>query len=109
MEPEPFEMGEHLVKASGKLSLLDTMLAYLQEGCVLLTLSFLPVAIILSLTGIICGFGESLIIIVTPLLLMVLINNFIIYHQFNQISTAFLTTKDFFQSLNYSKHLTSRV
>uniref|UniRef100_A0A8C1AMC7 Chromodomain helicase DNA binding protein 1-like n=2 Tax=Cyprinus carpio TaxID=7962 RepID=A0A8C1AMC7_CYPCA len=42
VEPEPFEMGEHLVKASGKLSLLDTMLAYLQEGCVLLTLSFLP-------------------------------------------------------------------
>uniref|UniRef100_A0A8C2Q0F1 Chromodomain-helicase-DNA-binding protein 1-like n=1 Tax=Cyprinus carpio TaxID=7962 RepID=A0A8C2Q0F1_CYPCA len=32
VEPEPFEMGEHLVKASGKLSLLDTMLAYLQEG-----------------------------------------------------------------------------
>ncbi|XP_059426886.1 chromodomain-helicase-DNA-binding protein 1-like [Carassius carassius] len=32
VEPEPFEMGEHLVKASGKLSLLDTMLSYLQEG-----------------------------------------------------------------------------
>ncbi|XP_043097824.1 chromodomain-helicase-DNA-binding protein 1-like isoform X2 [Puntigrus tetrazona] len=32
VEPEPFEMGEHLVEASGKLSLLDTMLAYLQEG-----------------------------------------------------------------------------
>ncbi|XP_050968849.1 chromodomain-helicase-DNA-binding protein 1-like [Labeo rohita] len=31
VEPEPFEMGEHLVEASGKLSLLDTMLAYLQE------------------------------------------------------------------------------
>ncbi|KAK7144873.1 hypothetical protein R3I94_011076 [Phoxinus phoxinus] len=32
VEPEPFEMGEHLVEASGKLSLLDPMLAYLQEG-----------------------------------------------------------------------------
>ncbi|XP_058634927.1 chromodomain-helicase-DNA-binding protein 1-like isoform X2 [Onychostoma macrolepis] len=32
VEPEPFEMGEHLVEASGKLSLLETMLAYLQEG-----------------------------------------------------------------------------
>lgn len=32
VEPEPFEMGEHLVEASGKLSLLDTMLVYLQEG-----------------------------------------------------------------------------
>ncbi|XP_051561906.1 chromodomain-helicase-DNA-binding protein 1-like [Myxocyprinus asiaticus] len=32
VEPEPFEMGEHLVEASGKLALLDTMLAYLQEG-----------------------------------------------------------------------------
>ncbi|XP_067228903.1 chromodomain-helicase-DNA-binding protein 1-like [Chanodichthys erythropterus] len=32
VEPEPFEMGEHLVEASGKLSLLDTMLTYLQEG-----------------------------------------------------------------------------
>ncbi|XP_036426586.1 LOW QUALITY PROTEIN: chromodomain-helicase-DNA-binding protein 1-like [Colossoma macropomum] len=32
VEPEPFEMGEHLVEASGKLSLLDTMLAYLLEG-----------------------------------------------------------------------------
>uniref|UniRef100_A0A672QRR1 Chromodomain helicase DNA binding protein 1-like n=1 Tax=Sinocyclocheilus grahami TaxID=75366 RepID=A0A672QRR1_SINGR len=32
VEPEPFEMGEHLVEASGKLSLLDTMLAYLHEG-----------------------------------------------------------------------------
>uniref|UniRef100_A0AAR2K130 Chromodomain-helicase-DNA-binding protein 1-like n=1 Tax=Pygocentrus nattereri TaxID=42514 RepID=A0AAR2K130_PYGNA len=32
VEPEPFEMGEHLVEASGKLSLLDTMLAYLLVG-----------------------------------------------------------------------------
>ncbi|XP_026854693.2 chromodomain-helicase-DNA-binding protein 1-like isoform X2 [Electrophorus electricus] len=32
VEPEPFEIGEHLVEASGKLSLLDTMLAYLLEG-----------------------------------------------------------------------------
>ncbi|XP_060776124.1 chromodomain-helicase-DNA-binding protein 1-like isoform X3 [Neoarius graeffei] len=32
VEPEPFEMGEHLVEASGKLSLLDSILAYLLEG-----------------------------------------------------------------------------
>ncbi|XP_061152522.1 chromodomain-helicase-DNA-binding protein 1-like isoform X2 [Syngnathus typhle] len=32
VEPEPFEMGEHLVEASGKLCLLDSMLAYLQQG-----------------------------------------------------------------------------
>ncbi|XP_051987148.1 chromodomain-helicase-DNA-binding protein 1-like [Xyrauchen texanus] len=32
VEPEPFEMGEHLVEASGKLTLLKTMLTYLQEG-----------------------------------------------------------------------------
>ncbi|KAL2089498.1 hypothetical protein ACEWY4_014186 [Coilia grayii] len=33
VEPEPFEMGEHLVEASGKLLLLDSILAYLyKEG-----------------------------------------------------------------------------
>ncbi|KAF7652709.1 hypothetical protein LDENG_00093500 [Lucifuga dentata] len=32
IEPEPFEMGEHLVEASGKLCLLDSMLAYLHKG-----------------------------------------------------------------------------
>ncbi|XP_071368922.1 chromodomain-helicase-DNA-binding protein 1-like [Centroberyx affinis] len=32
VEPEPFEMGEHLVEASGKLCLLDNMLAYLHKG-----------------------------------------------------------------------------
>ncbi|XP_056269949.1 chromodomain-helicase-DNA-binding protein 1-like [Pseudoliparis swirei] len=32
VEPEPFEMGEHLVAASGKLCLLDSMLAYLHKG-----------------------------------------------------------------------------
>ncbi|XP_029988400.1 chromodomain-helicase-DNA-binding protein 1-like isoform X2 [Sphaeramia orbicularis] len=32
VEPEPFEMGEHLVEASGKLSLLDNMLTYLHKG-----------------------------------------------------------------------------
>uniref|UniRef100_A0A8C2W9V6 Chromodomain helicase DNA binding protein 1-like n=1 Tax=Cyclopterus lumpus TaxID=8103 RepID=A0A8C2W9V6_CYCLU len=32
VEPEPFEMGEHLVEASGKLCLLDSMLAYLHKG-----------------------------------------------------------------------------
>uniref|UniRef100_A0A671RWC1 Chromodomain helicase DNA binding protein 1-like n=1 Tax=Sinocyclocheilus anshuiensis TaxID=1608454 RepID=A0A671RWC1_9TELE len=36
VEPELFEMGEHLVEASGKLSLLDTMLVYFHEGCVLM-------------------------------------------------------------------------
>ncbi|KAL1023427.1 hypothetical protein UPYG_G00040680 [Umbra pygmaea] len=32
VEPEPFEIGEHLIEASGKLSLLDNMLAYLHQG-----------------------------------------------------------------------------
>ncbi|XP_072246146.1 chromodomain-helicase-DNA-binding protein 1-like isoform X2 [Leuresthes tenuis] len=32
VEPEPFEMGEHLVEASGKLCLLDSMLAFLHKG-----------------------------------------------------------------------------
>ncbi|XP_062412778.1 chromodomain-helicase-DNA-binding protein 1-like [Sardina pilchardus] len=33
VEPEPFEMGEHLVEASGKLFLLDSILTYLcKEG-----------------------------------------------------------------------------
>uniref|UniRef100_A0A671WAU6 Chromodomain-helicase-DNA-binding protein 1-like n=1 Tax=Sparus aurata TaxID=8175 RepID=A0A671WAU6_SPAAU len=32
VEPEPFEMGEHLIEASGKLCLLDSMLTYLQKG-----------------------------------------------------------------------------
>ncbi|KAM4628994.1 chromodomain-helicase-DNA-binding protein 1-like [Polymixia lowei] len=32
VEPEPFEMGEHLIEASGKLCLLDSMLAYLHRG-----------------------------------------------------------------------------
>lgn len=34
VEPEPFEMGEHLIEASGKLCLLDSMLNYLQKGSV---------------------------------------------------------------------------
>lgn len=34
MEPEPFEMGEHLVEASGKLHLLDRMLEFLHQGSV---------------------------------------------------------------------------
>ncbi|KAJ1119230.1 hypothetical protein NDU88_007416 [Pleurodeles waltl] len=32
VEPEPFEIGEHLVEASGKLYLLDKMLAFLYAG-----------------------------------------------------------------------------
>ncbi|XP_069492562.1 chromodomain-helicase-DNA-binding protein 1-like [Ambystoma mexicanum] len=32
VEPEPFEIGEHLVDASGKLYLLDKMLAFLYSG-----------------------------------------------------------------------------
>lgn len=32
MEPEPFEIGEHLVEASGKLCLLESMLTYLHKG-----------------------------------------------------------------------------
>uniref|UniRef100_A0A8C6WRR8 Chromodomain helicase DNA binding protein 1-like n=1 Tax=Neogobius melanostomus TaxID=47308 RepID=A0A8C6WRR8_9GOBI len=32
VEPEPFVMGEHLVEASGKFCLLDSMLSYLHKG-----------------------------------------------------------------------------
>ncbi|KAM9763192.1 chromodomain-helicase-DNA-binding protein 1-like [Menidia menidia] len=32
VEPEPFQIGEHLVEASGKLCLLDSMLAFLHKG-----------------------------------------------------------------------------
>ncbi|XP_013889366.1 chromodomain-helicase-DNA-binding protein 1-like [Austrofundulus limnaeus] len=32
VEPEPFEIGEHLVEASGKLCLLDSMLTFLHKG-----------------------------------------------------------------------------
>ena len=32
VEPEPFEMGEHLVEASAKLSLLDALLRYLKAN-----------------------------------------------------------------------------
>uniref|UniRef100_A0AAX7V3Z9 Chromodomain helicase DNA binding protein 1-like n=1 Tax=Astatotilapia calliptera TaxID=8154 RepID=A0AAX7V3Z9_ASTCA len=32
VEPEPFEMGEHLIEASGKLCLLDSMLTFLHKG-----------------------------------------------------------------------------
>jgi SNF2 family DNA or RNA helicase len=31
VEPEPFELGEHLVEASGKLAVLDKLLAYLKD------------------------------------------------------------------------------
>lgn len=31
IEPEPFEIGEHLIEASGKLWFLDKLLAYLYE------------------------------------------------------------------------------
>lgn len=34
VEPEPFEMGEHLVEASGKLSLLDNILSFLHKELV---------------------------------------------------------------------------
>lgn len=33
VEPEPFEMGQHLIDASGKLCLLDSMLTFLHKGC----------------------------------------------------------------------------
>ncbi|CAN9500249.1 unnamed protein product [Ophioblennius macclurei] len=32
VEPEPFEIGEHLVDASGKLRLLDSLLSFLHKG-----------------------------------------------------------------------------
>ena len=32
VEPEPFQLGEHLVEASGKLVLIDHLLTYLKAG-----------------------------------------------------------------------------
>ena len=32
VEPEPFELGDHLVEASGKLHLLDQMLTFLYQN-----------------------------------------------------------------------------
>lgn len=32
IEPEPFAIGEHLIEASGKLSLLDKLLSFLYAG-----------------------------------------------------------------------------
>lgn len=32
IEPEPFEMGEHLIESSGKLAILDQLLKYLNDG-----------------------------------------------------------------------------
>lgn len=46
VEPEPFEMGEHLVEASGKLCLLDSMLAHLQDGLVALAAIWLPLLVV---------------------------------------------------------------
>lgn len=34
VEPEPFEIGDHLIEASGKLHLLDKLLAFLHPRCV---------------------------------------------------------------------------
>src|SRR5215469_12025265 len=31
VEPEPFELGEHLVEASGKLTVIDQLLTYLHQ------------------------------------------------------------------------------
>lgn len=45
VEPEPFEMGEHLVEASGKLCLLDSMLNYLHTGLVALLGVCLPLLV----------------------------------------------------------------
>lgn len=39
VEPEPFEIGDHLIEASGKLCLLDKLLSFLYAGYVVL-LSF---------------------------------------------------------------------
>lgn len=35
VEPEPFVTGDHLIEASGKLSLLDKVLSFLYDGYVL--------------------------------------------------------------------------
>lgn len=32
VEPEPFQIGEHIIEASGKLCLLDSILAFLHKG-----------------------------------------------------------------------------
>lgn len=36
VEPEPFEIGDHIVEASGKLCLLDKLLSFLYSGYVML-------------------------------------------------------------------------
>lgn len=36
VEPEPFEIGEHIVEASGKMCLLDKLLSFLYAGYVVL-------------------------------------------------------------------------
>lgn len=36
VEPEPFEIGDHIVEASGKLCLLDKLLSFLYAGYVML-------------------------------------------------------------------------
>lgn len=48
VEPEPFEMGEHLVEASGKLCLLDSMLTYLHKGLVQLLVVCLLLLVVQS-------------------------------------------------------------
>lgn len=36
VEPEPFEIGDHIVEASGKMCLLDKLLSFLYAGYVML-------------------------------------------------------------------------
>lgn len=36
VEPEPFEIGDHLIEVSGKLCLLDKLLSFLYAGYVVL-------------------------------------------------------------------------
>lgn len=36
VEPEPFEIGDHIVEASGKMCLLDKLLSFLYTGYVML-------------------------------------------------------------------------
>ncbi|KAG7276288.1 hypothetical protein CRUP_015611 [Coryphaenoides rupestris] len=51
VEPEPFAMGEHLVEASGKLCLLDSLLAFLHKGSVAVEIVYSRATAKLELTN----------------------------------------------------------
>lgn len=57
VEPEPFEMGEHLIEASGKLCLLDSMLTYLHKGFVHLLVNGLHLVLVWAHVFFFCLFA----------------------------------------------------